>query len=385
MASIPVTVAFEKLFCYHGADEDVSEPYLWTIGFTLDGSTITHNPDSPTLNGGAGFFVSPGSHGSIGGGMGIGTTRMIPPAVGRIDATLQPIVLTAAGRTLEVPGMIGLIGVVLEEDSTSDEGAEAAHQAINNLVHTEINEAIADINMAGLAAEISQAVAAGADPVEKAKEVFSAKVDRLTDRIQRYARATAVDAIVQNLSFPAAIVEGADPDGFMGVGVHVFSQEDLEQTDHSSRLAFTDTLAQQVAHLESSDFVYNLHGAAWQRITVTWTPITDQVPPGRWQVTGIQKSGRPGKQFISHLGGSFPDGSPWLLPKGKVMDFLVAGSHSFFVRGTSGAEANVIIEPEPVNPLFPSLTTTGDNDPSNNLGALPPCPISIRHTQPAND
>lgn len=386
MATIPVSVAWQSLFCFHGADESDSEPYLWTIAFTLDGRTITHAPNSPTLNGSPAFFFSPGSHGSIGGSMGIGTTRTIPRPVGRFDATLQPIVLSAGGHTVEVPGWIGLIGVVLEENSTSDDGAEAAHQAINNLVRTEINEAVADINLAGLAAEIGQAVAAGADPVATARAVFEARVDRLTDRIQRYARATAVDAIVSKLSFPAAIVEGADPDEFMGVGVHVFGQQDLDQTEHDDRLAFTDILAQPgVAHLESSDFVYNLHGAAWQRIEVSWTPITDQVPPGRWQVTGIQRSGRPGKQFISLLGGQFADGSPWLLKSGQVMDFLVAGSHTFFVRGSSEAEADVIIEPEPLNPLFPSLRTIADSDPSNNLGALPGCPISIRHTQPVNE
>lgn len=385
MATVPVSVAFQRLFCFHGADESDSEPYLWTIGFTLDGRTITHSPNSPTLNGGAAYFFSPGSHGSIGGSMGIGTTRTIPRAVGRFDTTLQPIVLRAAGQTVEVPGWIGLIGMVLEEDSTSDAGAEAAHQAINNLVRTEIDEAVADINLAGLAAEIGQAVTAGVDPVVAARTVFEARVERLTDRIQRYARSTAVDAIVSNLSFPAAIVEGADPDGFMGVGIHVFSQQDLEHTEHDDRIEFTDTLAQAVPHLESSDFVYNLHGEAWQRIEVFWTPITDQVPSGRWQVTGIQRSGRPGKQFISHLGGQFADGSPWVLPKGLVMDLLVAGSHTFFVRGATGTEADVIIESEPINPYFPSLTTTPDSDPSNNLGTLPACPLSIRQTRPVDD
>ncbi|HYH35475.1 MAG TPA: hypothetical protein VD814_10025 [Nocardioides sp.] len=384
MTTVPVGVAFQRLFCFHGADESDSEPYLWTIGFTLDGSTISHAPDSPTLTGGPAFFFSPGSHGSIGGSMGIGTTRTIPPAVGHFLTTLQPIVLTAAGHTIAVPGWIGLIGVLLEEDSTSDAGAEAAHQAINTLVRTEITEAVADVNLAGLGAEVLQAVAGGVDPAVAAKAVFEDRIDRLTDRIQRYARATAVDAIVQNLSFPAAIVEGADPDGFMGVGVHVFSQRDLEPTQHDDRLEFTDVIAQAVAHLESSDYVYNLHGEAWQRIEVFFTPITDQVPPGRWQVMGIQRSGRPGKQFISHLGGQFEDGSPWVLPKGRMMDLLVAGTHTFFVRGATGAEADVIIEPEPVNPFFPSLTTTADSDPSNNLGSLPGCPLSIRHTRPVD-
>jgi len=383
--TVPVSVAFHRLFCYHGADEGDSEPYLWTIGFTLDGRTITHAPDSPTLDGGPAYFFSPGSHGSIGPAMGIGTSRTIPREVGRFDTTLEPIVLSLAGRSVEVPGSIGLVGVLLEEDSTSDDGAEAAHQAINDLVRTEIDEAVADINLAGLATEIGQAVAAGTDPVAAATEVFGARIDRVTDRIQRYARATAVDAIVSKLSFPSAIVEGADPDGFMGVAVHVFTQADLGATEHTDRLEFTDAIAQPVAYLESSDYVYNLHGQAWQRIEVFHVPITDEVPPGRWQVTGIQRAGRPGKRFISTLGGQFADGSPWVLSKGRMMDLMLASTHTFFVRGAGGAEADVVIEPEPVNPLFPSLTTRADSDPSNNLGALPDCPVSIRHTRPVDD
>ena len=64
------------------------------------------------------------------------------------------------------------------------------------------------------------------------------------------------------------------------------------------------------------------------------------------------------------------------------MDQLSVGSHSYFVRGTSGVEADVVIEPEPLNPFFPSLTTTADDDPTNNLGSLPQCPIAVRHTRP---
>ncbi|QBR92937.1 hypothetical protein [Nocardioides euryhalodurans] len=378
----PVTVEFIRLFCYHGVDEDVSEPYLWVIGFTLDGRTITHTPDSPKLTGAPDYFFSPGSHDNIGGGMGIGSTRLLPPAVGTFATTLQPIVLNAGGQAVEVPGWIGLIGVLLEEDSTSDVGAEAAHQAINNLVRTEINEAVEDINLAGLGAEILAAVNAGTSPVAAATAIFTAKIDRLIARIERYAQSAAVNAIVSNLSFPAAIVEGADPDEFMGISVRIYGEPDLAATTHTERLEFTDMIVEPNMHPESSDFAYNLHGQAWQRIEVFWVPFTDQVPPGRWQVTGLQRSGRPGKQFISQLGGNFADGTPWVQTKGAVMDQLSVGSHSYFVRGASGVEADVIIEPEPLNPFFPSLTTTADDDPTNNLGSLPPCPLGTRHTRP---
>lgn len=384
--TVPVAVVFNRLFCYKGADEGrYSEPYLWVIGFTIDGRTITHQPDAATLTGAPAYFFSPGSHGNIGGGVGRGASRPIPPGVGRFATTLQPIVLNAGGRTIEVPGRIGLIGILLEEDMTSDAGAEAAHRAINSLVQTEIDEAVADINLAGLAALIVQGMSTGSSPEQVAQEIFATRVARLVDRIQRYARAVAVDAIVRNLSFPSAIVEGADPDDFMGLSIQFFDEDSLAQTVHNRRIEFTDTIAQPgVAFLESSDYVYNLHGQAWRRIEVIYTPITEDVPAGRWQVTGVAHAASRGGRYLTHIGGSFADGSPWALSKGKAMDLLVARTHTFFVRGATGLEADVIIQTDPINPYFPSLTTTPDSDLTNNLGRLPTCPLFTSHWEPVD-
>jgi hypothetical protein len=146
MSTIKVAAALQTLFCYHGADEEESEPYLWTIMFTVDGRTITHTPDAPKLTGKPAFSFGPGSHGNLGGSINTDVTRHIPPAVGRFNTTLQPIELNAFGRTLEVPGQLGLIAILLEENSTSDEGAEAAHQAINDLVKIELEEAVVAAN-----------------------------------------------------------------------------------------------------------------------------------------------------------------------------------------------------------------------------------------------
>jgi len=383
MDTIPVRIELQKLFCFHGDDESDSEPYLWTIVVTIDGGTITHTPGSPTLTGGPGYVFSPGSHGSIGGPVGIGANRRIPAAVGRVATTVQPILLSAAGQTVEVPGHVGLLAILLEEDSTSDEGAEAAHQAINALVRTELDEAVADINMIGLAAEVHAAVASGASVQDAARSVFMATVQRVVARIRRVAESVAVNAIVKKLSFPAAIVEAADPDNFQGIVTMFWSQDQLAATTHTHRLEIHERIQQPGVHPEASDFVYDLHGEAWQPIEEFWVPVTDHVPAGRWQVTGISRAGRPPKTFISALGGAFPDGSPWLLPKVGVMDLIAAGSHAFFVRGTSGVEADVVVDPNEDNPFFPFLTTKSDSDPSNNLANLPQAPLAIRHTRPA--
>jgi hypothetical protein len=341
MATIRVSAALQSLFCFHGADEEESEPYLWTIMFTVDGRTIRHTPGSATLSGTPGFFFSPGSHGNLGGGINTGQTKKIPRGVGRFDTTLQPIVINMLGRTVEVPGQLGMLAVLLEENATSDEGAEAAHQAINDLVRVELQEAVADINLFAIAAEAQPAVSAGTDPVAAVMPILKAKMDRVTDRIQRVASDVAIATVVQHLSGLGAIPQGLDPDEFMGIATHFFSQGQLEATTSTERLDFTDTIAQPGGGpLEASDFVYNFHGEAWQRVEVFFTPVTDQVPPGRWQVTGIARdTGPTHAPFLSHVGGQFADRSPWVLPKGTVMDLIAAATHSFFVRGADGREA----------------------------------------------
>lgn len=377
MATIKVVAALQKLFCFHGADEEESEPYLWTIMFTVDGRTITHTPNAPKLNGKPAFFFGPGSHGNLGGSINTGVTLNIPPAVGRFDTTLQPIVLNALGHTLEVPGHLGIIAILLEEDSTSDGAAEAAHQAINNLVKVELEEAVEDLDIAGIAAQAAPAIQAGTDPLTAVLPIFKEKMDRVSQRIQRVAKEIAIATIVQHLGGPGDII---DPDEFMGTITHFYSQTDLERTTHTERSEIMDRIAQPGVPLEASDFVYNLHGQVWQPVEVFFTPVTDQVPPGRWRVTGIARDTAPThRPFISHLGGVFEDGSPWLLGKGQVMDMITAGTHTFFVRGSSGAEAEVFIDPNEDAPFFPFLATVADNDPTNNLSGLPQAVMQIRH------
>lgn len=381
MATIPVRLRLDKLFCFHGADESDSEPYLWVVVVTIDGRTITHRPDAPNLDGAPGFIVTPGSHGNLGGPIGSGANRTIPAAVGHIDTMLQPIVITAAGHTVEIPGQLALIAILLEENMTSDEGAEAAHAKINDLLRVELSEVIADIDLDGVGAKILRGIAEGKAPETVAREYFTARMARVANRINRYAQDVAIGAIVRALSFPAAIVEASDPDNFQGILTRFWSQTQLEATTTNHRIEIHEQIWDRAAGLrEASDFNYNLHGEVWQPVEEFWVPVSDTLSPGRWQVTGIQRTGR--KPFISTVGGSLPDGAPWAMGKGKVMDAIRAGTHTFFVRGTSGAEADIAVNENEDNPWFPYLATVSDNDPTNNLSTLPPCIVSTRHTRP---
>lgn len=383
MATIPIRIRLNKLFCFHGADESDSEPYMWVMVVTIDGRTITHRPDAPSFDGAPGFVFSPGSHGSIGRPMGIGSTRTLPAEVGHFDTTLQPIVITAAGHQIEVPGQLALIAILLEEDMTSDEGANAAHAKINDLIRVELSEAIADIDLDGVGAKILRGLGQGRKPEDVAREYFTERMTRVNNRINRYAQDVAVAAIVKALSFPAAIVEASDPDNFQGIVTRFWSQTQLEATTTHQRIDIGEQIWDHSAgRRESSDYNYNLHGQVWQPIEEFWVPVADTLPAGRWQITGIQRAGR--KPFIRTVGGALPDGAPWAMSKSKVMEAISAGTHTFFVRGQSGVEADVYIDENEDNRFFPYLATVSDNDPTNNLTKLPPCVVAIRHTRPAD-
>jgi hypothetical protein len=381
MATIRVNAELQSLFCFHGADEEASEPYLWVIMFTIDGGTVSQA--GAQLSGSPAFFFSPGSHGNLGGGIHTGETRQIPPAVGSFRTTLQPIKISVGPRSVDVPGQLGMLAILLEENSTSDEGAEAAHRAINDLVRTELQEALDGINLVAIATEALPAINAGTDPVAAVLPIFKAKMKLVSDRIERFASSVAIAAIVQHMSGPGALIEGLDPDEFMGTAIHFFSQGEIDGTTNAERTDLLDRIFEPgpggaPQPLEASRFVYNLHGEVWQPVEVSFTPITAQPPPGRSQVTGIGRDTAPThRPFINHIGGVLADGSPWLLEKNTAIDLMAAGSHSFFVRGADGSEADLIVNND--NPQFPFLTTTADNNPANNLSRLPLCPLQIRH------
>ncbi len=379
METIKAVVSLDSLFCFHGADEENSEPYIWTIVFTVEGSTIRHQPGSRNLAGAPKFFFSSGSHGNLGGSIMTGETRRIPPPVGRFVTTMQPIEVNVLGRTFELPGLLGVVVVLLEDNSTSDDGAESAHQAVNAVIRTELGAAVANIDILDVAAQAAPAIQSGTDPVEAVLAIFKLKLKETSDRIRERAIDAAKAAIRQSLSFPSVLIEGTDPDESMGIKTLFYVQTELDSTTHENRSEILERFAQPDVHPEASDFNYNLHGEVWQPITERFTPVTNQVPPGRWQVSGVVRDApfHSHRQFISHLGGRFADGGPWLLEKGQVMDMIIAGTHTFFVRGETGIDANVIINDE--TPMFPFLATVPDADLTNNLSRLPPAQQFIRH------
>jgi hypothetical protein len=108
-----VDLLLHSLFCFKGEDNAESEPYMWTIMFALDGSTIKQVDTG--LTGTSQFFFGPGSHGNMGSSTQSGVTQHIPAAIGRWEVNVDPVRLTNDTTTVNVPPVIGVIGRLFEE------------------------------------------------------------------------------------------------------------------------------------------------------------------------------------------------------------------------------------------------------------------------------
>ena len=118
-----------------------AEPYMWNIFFRVDGETITINPDF-TISGKAVFHFSKGSHRNLRRSIHRDKTLPIPTNVGVWETDLTPIQVPYFEQ--DIPGIAGVICVLMEENNVSNEGAEAGRIALEQQVQKAINSALND-------------------------------------------------------------------------------------------------------------------------------------------------------------------------------------------------------------------------------------------------
>jgi hypothetical protein len=225
--SLSTSVKLSSIYCRDEADGiGDAEPYLWTIFFKIDGETIKQAPGLPVLTGNAVFHFGPGSHGNLGTtSVDSGDTVQVPAAIGEWQTNLQPIVITTQdGTTISVPGIVGTVAVLMEQDNVSDSGAEQGHQALNNYVQTEINDFIHGINLL----EFIDVP----DPEAKLNEL----IDALKQQIQSGAEAVVSKAIEDAQGFWSNLWSGLNEDDKIGSVVYTFSQQDIVQRRYSIAL-----------------------------------------------------------------------------------------------------------------------------------------------------
>lgn len=180
-----VRIELDRIHCHDEGDGlGSAEPYLWTIFFMIDGSTVEVTP-ALTLDGAATTVPTPGSHGNLGGpgsDVNDGDDVPIPEVIGQWQTIMLPIPVAESlgGLADDVGGAVGVITVLMEEDNVTDDGADAGHdglngaarEAINKIVATRTltNQEVSDEEIAGFEDQISAAVEAAVSDQQNAFE-----------------------------------------------------------------------------------------------------------------------------------------------------------------------------------------------------------------------
>ena len=118
-----------------------TEPYLWNIFFRVDGDAIIINPDF-TISGKAVFNFSKGSHSNLRRSIHRDKMLHIPKDIGVWQTDLKPIKVPYFEQ--DIPGIAGMICVLMEENNVSNEGAEAGRIALGKQVQKAVNTALYD-------------------------------------------------------------------------------------------------------------------------------------------------------------------------------------------------------------------------------------------------
>lgn len=369
MNEIPIRMKLWRLFCYHGADEGDSEPYMWVIAFKFDGSTVTQQLAS--LNWTPDFFFSPGSHGCLGsGGVIPGTKIGIPAAVGTWETTLKPITLTDAnGATASVPGAIAFLAVVLEENNVPAHAAEAGHQALNNFVAGTLASFVTGINLFQFNASVQQRMASGISRTQAIQDEFMARIEVLRQSITNAANSVVETAMREAMSLPELVWTAIDKDQVMGRSFHFMTAQQLvNESDFT--LDFTDPMFDNPDLPEAGDWGYNLHSLV--KAKVRWKAIPSQLPAAHEiQIQGILKgySRELRSYYISDVGGVV-DGKYWRLRRSEACSMIRDGAKSFFLQDANGIRTPVQVE-FPPDSYWGYLYTPSDSSTANNLLSLP--------------
>ena len=193
-----------------------AEPYLWTIFFKCDGSTLAVS-DAGKIEGSALTFPTPGSHGNLNrDDVGAGDSIFIPSVLGSFNDSVIPIPVSPAIQPLlgqeDLPGFFGVVAVLMEEDNVTDAGAEAGHQALNAAVQSAIDQVLQSL---------------GAGHTVITPEDIASVTDGIDDKVS--------DAISEEQSVFQNIWSWLNADDQIGNQTFVFNQDQFVTPDQPSQ------------------------------------------------------------------------------------------------------------------------------------------------------
>jgi len=222
METLNVVLKLNKIICHDEGDGwGSAEPYLWTIFFKIDGLSVWQN--GIMIGGEADFRFSHGSHNNLPNhDVDPGEIVQIPPNVGEWNTILKPIEIDDfQGNIIEIPGIVGVVAVLMEEDNVTNSGAEAGHQGLNNHVKGSINNFISSINLL----EFMNSD----DPAEDLQQ----KIDDLIESIKSGIENIVKDAITSNQNWLEDLWSGINKDDKIGDKVWTFNSTEIVDNNYN--------------------------------------------------------------------------------------------------------------------------------------------------------
>lgn len=366
MAEIGVRVTVTRLFCVHGSGES-AEPYLWVVGFRLDGATLRQRANRLAWT--SELFHSQGSHGVLGAVADPGTKIVVPPEVGTWDTSVVPLELTDGDGPATIPGLFGFAAALIEENNVPDHAAEAGHRAFNRCVHDVIDGVVANLDLAEVRAAASRRATPG-----RASDL--ALLDELKERLGAIARGIAAaapgvvsEAIRQEMGVAPAMWAAIDKDEVVGVVAHVASSAEL-LAEPDLTVDFNDHIYDVPDGRRPGRFAYHLRSRLAARMRRR--QVDPVLPTARYvEVQGVEQrmSRALGFPYAYQIGG-VSDGRPWWLSRSSAAALITRGERDFYVRTPERLRVPVLVVTTP-NSYWSYLTTSPSDRVENDLLRLP--------------
>lgn len=242
-----LTIALDQLVCHSEGDgSGNAEPYIWPVFFKVDGETFSVTDigliGSPTV------VSTSGHHGNLGTrNVNAGDIVQIPPGVGRFQTDLKPIKILDPGKRAlagrdSLPGVVGVVAVVMEEDGFPANIARSGYDALVNAVQLAVTK---------IAAEYQYALA------QPTTAELNEKISDLKGTVGKVVKGTVmVEMDSWELIWFGTL---GDQDDRIGTASWVILSGDLQ--DNGGRIAFNQRWSESDEHEPSEDGDWELRGA----------------------------------------------------------------------------------------------------------------------------
>jgi hypothetical protein len=207
--TLNLTIQLDTLLCHKRVGS--GEPYLWTIFFKADHSCIRIN-EAFHLEGKPEFRFTEHGTGSL--GKNLASRRIpIPAAIGTWQTTLEPLRIPYFNQA--AIGVAGVVYIALDHHNLSNEGAVAAHKALNEHIN-----------------KVAQRVVSGFDPtqielIRFTKSISSYFGDAFKKELAGIEN-IIVDAVKNSQSLVQNIWTLVHKDNLVGYEFHIFTHFDFE-------------------------------------------------------------------------------------------------------------------------------------------------------------